>query len=279
MFNSDQRKRNPPPDQGFAVITAIVLCCLIVGVLSFSVGRDSERDSQRTSLYQKYGERRENAFCVDLVGDLLEQCRIEQEQAVRETYHAVRDLEAQRDMSFWALAVFVISAISAGLTLWALWYVRGTLYATLRIGQAQTRAYLSIDKFEVRLSENGLSFKATVKNSGNSPAFAAQIIVKVIDKDGGAINLDPFEEHTVPAQSSVEFSECFWIIDTKAISGAIVVKVEIGYADVFGEITKIGDRFANLSNNLSQEYKAMVPGGHIASYIRATEGGINLSEG
>ena len=33
-------------------------------------------------------------------------------------------------MSLWALAVFIISAITACLTLWALWYVRGTLIAT-----------------------------------------------------------------------------------------------------------------------------------------------------
>jgi hypothetical protein len=86
MSDSNRGKRNPPLDQGFALITAIVLCCLIVGVISFSSGRDSERDSQRSAEYQDYGERRENAFCADLVGALLEKCKIEQEQAAREAY-------------------------------------------------------------------------------------------------------------------------------------------------------------------------------------------------
>jgi hypothetical protein len=175
-------------------------------------------------------------------------------------------------MSFWALAVFIISAITAGLTLWALWYVRGTLNATMRIGQAQTRAYLSISKVEARLSENGVTFKATVQNSGNSPALAAQIFIKVVNKDGSVTSLDPFEEHTAPAQSSVEFCECFWLFDTGLSTGTILIKVEIGYADVFGAITKFSDRFVVGSSDLSSDYTAMMPGRTIASYLRATEG-------
>jgi hypothetical protein len=130
MSGSNRSAGSPALDQGLAVLAAVILCCFIVGILTFSWGRDSERDSQRAAEYQDYRERRVSAFCADLSGTLLAKCQIEQEQAAREAYQSERDLEAQRDMSLWALAVFIIGFVTAGLTLWALWYVRGTLLAT-----------------------------------------------------------------------------------------------------------------------------------------------------
>jgi len=103
---------------------------VIVGVLAFSWGRDGERDSKRAAEYENYAERRVDAFCGALTGRDRGKCFIEQQQAAKDAYKSQRDLEAQRDMSLWALAVFIISAITACLTLWALWYVRGTLMAT-----------------------------------------------------------------------------------------------------------------------------------------------------
>jgi len=55
---------------------------------------------------------------------------MEQQRAGREAYQAEQDLNAQRDMALWALAMLIVSAVTALLTLWALWYVRGTLAAT-----------------------------------------------------------------------------------------------------------------------------------------------------
>jgi hypothetical protein len=130
MPDSDRSERDPNLDQGLGVLVAIILCCLIVGTLAFSSGRDSERDSYRASEYQGYAERRQDIHCAGMAGPLLAKCEIEQEDAARQAYQSERDLEAQRDMSLWALAVFVIGAITAALTLWALFYVRGTLIAT-----------------------------------------------------------------------------------------------------------------------------------------------------
>jgi len=130
MSGSNRSAGSPALDQGLAVLAAVILSCFIVGILTFSWGRDSERDSQRAAEYHDYRERREGAFCAGLSGTLLAKCQIEQEQAAREAYQSERDLEAQRDMSLWALAVFIIGFVTAGLTLWALWYVRGTLLAT-----------------------------------------------------------------------------------------------------------------------------------------------------
>lgn len=130
MPRGDRDKRDSPLDQGFGVVVAVVLACAVVGALAFSLGRDSERDSKRASEYENYAKWRKRVYCIDLAGASLSKCEIEQEQSSREAYQAERDLEAQRDMALWALAVFVISSITVGLTLWALFYLRGTLIAT-----------------------------------------------------------------------------------------------------------------------------------------------------
>ena len=130
MSDSDRSERTPTIGDGLSILTAIILSCFIVGTLTFSLGRDGERDTERAAEYQNYSDERQAAFCTGLVGLKLSQCEIEQQQAATQAYQAERDLEAQRDMSLWALAVFVISAVTAGLTLWALFYVRRTLSET-----------------------------------------------------------------------------------------------------------------------------------------------------
>lgn len=152
MSASNPSNRSATLEEGFAVVAAIVLCCLIVGTLSFSWGRESERDTQRAAEYQDYGERRESIYCSGMSGVALAQCQMEQEEAAKEAYQSERDLEAQRDMSLWALAMFIISAVTAGLTLWALIYVRGTLVATreaLRDTADATKAMVNANRIAI----------------------------------------------------------------------------------------------------------------------------------
>jgi hypothetical protein len=194
MYDGYGGQRDTPLGQGLAILVAIILSCLIVGILTYSVGRDSERDRQRAAEYEEYGERREDAFCAGLPGSLLAKCQIEQEQAAREAYQSQRDLDAQRDMALWALAVFVIGSVTAALTLWALWYVRGTLIATrealrdtgeatkamLRqneLTELAQRAWLAVEVREfgpVLREPDGrfrVSYTLSVKNTGSRPAI------------------------------------------------------------------------------------------------------------
>ncbi|MET4133086.1 hypothetical protein ABIE62_002231 [Porphyrobacter sp. MBR-155] len=183
MSDSNRGFKDTPLGQGFAVIAAIILCCLIVGILSFSWGRASERDSERAIEYQKYADHRQSIFCAGLEGNLLAQCRIEQEQITKSVYQSERDLEAQRDMSLWALAVFIISALTAFLTLWALVYVRGTLVATREAledtGQA-TRAMIRQNEISERSQRPWLAIrcipaKLSVKRVGGAASVSVKI--------------------------------------------------------------------------------------------------------
>jgi hypothetical protein len=150
-------------------------------------------------------------------------------------------------------------------------FARRAVNESRRIGEAQVRAYLTFEKLECRRAPDGVSFKATVKNSGSSPALAAQIIITIIHKDGSKSNIEPLEEHTIGAQSLGEFAECFWLYDSAIDKGVIIVEVAVGYADVFGGLKKIHDRFALAPVDLEDKFTQMVPGRHIASYIRASQ--------
>lgn len=198
MSDGNWGKRDALVDQGIGVLAAIILCCLVVGFAAFALGRDAERDSKRAAEYEGYGDRRERAFCHDLGGFDFAKCQLEQEQTAREAYQSERDLNAQRDMSLWAFAVFVISAVTAGLTLWALWYVRGTLIATrealddtgkativmgvsndlARDVQLQSlRSFVGLSAFEMpkRRDQNWREIVLEFKNFGSIPSVQTSI--------------------------------------------------------------------------------------------------------
>lgn len=115
---------------GLAVLASVILCCTIVAVVTFAtVSYTTDRDD-RAEYYQAEAQRNAEVICVGKQGGLLPECVEEQRRASRDAYTAEQDLNAQRQMALWALWMFIVSAITAGLTLWALWYVRGTLQAT-----------------------------------------------------------------------------------------------------------------------------------------------------
>ena len=130
MSDSDRPRGNSALDQGFAVLSAVVLCCFVIGVLAFSWGSNSTRDGELAATYQEETRRNQRDICRGRSGPLLAECLVEQERAGREAYRSQQDLNAQRAMSLWAFAMFIVSAATTLLTLWALWYVRGTLAAT-----------------------------------------------------------------------------------------------------------------------------------------------------
>jgi hypothetical protein len=138
------------------------------------------------------------------------------------------------------------------------------------IGQAQTRAYLSIETLEVKKIERGLEFKATIKNSGNSPALAAQIMLDVMDYDGSTIKIIPEQEHNVAPQSISVFAYCYLKSENIPKVTTVVVFATVGYADVFGSFDKITMKFADLMETWNTEsFTPMTAGMHVESYIRS----------
>ena len=119
----------------------------------------------------------------------------------RKEWREETDLQAQRNMSKWALAMFIVSGAGVIVAVFGLLFIKETLLATQkaakyafdtlhqaklttkaandtvaetkRIGEAQVRAYLSIVDLSVVVSEEGITHKlrVTVKNSGQTPAY------------------------------------------------------------------------------------------------------------
>lgn len=82
----------------------------------------------------------------------------------------LRDLKAQESMAFWAAAMFwatIGTVVVAGI---GLIYIRKTLLETRRIGQAETRAYLSIKSGKYDAAGGWLWLEVEIENFGNSPA-------------------------------------------------------------------------------------------------------------
>jgi len=114
-------------------------------------------------------------------------CIAEKQKAQREEQRSQHDLQAQQDMAFWALGMFLSTVLGVGVTLAGVYYVRHTLIATReavaaanrtadeakRIGEAQVRAYVTVRDVQMSLKQGRrhptVSFE--VGNSGNSPAL------------------------------------------------------------------------------------------------------------
>ncbi|MBA2921079.1 hypothetical protein GON01_09380 [Sphingomonas sp. MAH-20] len=139
-----------------------------------------------------------------------------------------------------------------------------------RIGEAQTKAYLSISSLGARWTDGGVVFRTIVQNSGQSPALAAQVMLKIVDGDGVAHRVLPEHDHHIPAQSSTELANCYFLHPTVHEWAGIIVIAKVSYADVFERIDGIEDRFADLTKDWDRsEFTELTKAMHVASLLRA----------
>ncbi|WP_411816769.1 hypothetical protein [Hyphococcus sp. DH-69] len=84
------------------------------------------------------------------------------------------DLLAQERMAFWTKAIGVFTAIGLGILFVTFAATRDAVVETRKIGEAQTRAYLSVIDAEIvdpEFSDFAFDVIVTIKNFGQSPAF------------------------------------------------------------------------------------------------------------
>ena len=216
-------------------------------------------------------------------------------QASHEAQRSEADLSAQRQMSdwaFWALIVGIVMAFITTIGTYLIFRqveltrmaVEDTANATAamldannitkEIGQAQTRAYLTIDSLSGGFFEEGIVFKATVKNSGQSPALSAQIMLVIVEPDGSEIEVSPFIEHQIPSASRDEMVQCYYRCSDNKRPGTLVVFVTVVYADVFLNFHKIAERFAGMPTRWKRDdFTDLTKSMHVASYLQAMEDG------
>ncbi|MDT0576780.1 hypothetical protein RM533_11405 [Croceicoccus sp. F390] len=115
-------------------------------------------------------------------------------QAQRAEQRAETDLQAQQDMAFYALLMFIASLVTIAVTAIGIWYVKRTLDATLaavkgaeiatdamkeanRIADQAQRPWLTVDlNFDFTDEHGSLLFcNITITNIGRSPAYNVSV--------------------------------------------------------------------------------------------------------
>jgi hypothetical protein len=188
-------------------------------------------------------------------------CAVDAAKSARETQRSEEDVDAQKQMAAWALAMLVISSILGFLTLIAAFvsvvFVRNTLLETRRIGRAETRAYLSIKGNGYSTVGGYITLNFIIKNSGSSPAknVKATCILRAFVESKTTNGIIPYFEYiftpplTIDApdvqaggerpisidfdQDSFSASEWFLIRDHISDGQMFYSKVILAWTDVF----------------------------------------------
>jgi hypothetical protein len=165
-----------------------------------------------------------------------------------------RDADEQAAAIEWQ---FRMSALTLAAAVLAVIFARGSVTETRRIGEAQTRAYLSIDEFIIRIDDLGrIVITFSVRNSGTSPArdvrWSHKIKCKfsdpIIEIDSGNIAKDSdIWARDIPPNKTEIFSDVFpekeppkydLMILPVAEGGSASAEVTLIWTDVFDNRTE-----------------------------------------
>ncbi len=122
-----------------------------------------------------------------------------------------------------------------------------------RIGEAQTRAYLTISNVEGFHSRNGISIEITVQNSGQSPALEVTAHCAIMGNDDVERSTIQNATVSIPTTAHQTLSKIFYVSDEFRDWKSIVVKARVGYADVFNEIHSISEIYGGSPEGWTME--------------------------
>jgi hypothetical protein len=146
--------------------------------------------ANQSSQYARYAEHKERQACSGVPGNQLPKClaeaRISTELDKRSYEHDQADLIAQRKAALWAEMMGLAALLGMGLSIVGVVLVYVTFRATRegneiqkRIGEAQTRAYISVIQATAFLSQDKVPhFGFVIKNSGQSPALKMRLRIE-----------------------------------------------------------------------------------------------------
>lgn len=118
------------------------------------------------------------------------ECLTEKLASYYETQSANQDLKAQKEMAWWAAALFALNAAQALIGCVGIYFVWHSLKLnrqavdtamdantiTRQIGQAQTRSYLTISQCDYVLAPEKMDLYLVIENKGQSPAVEVEIL-------------------------------------------------------------------------------------------------------
>jgi hypothetical protein len=201
MSGSD-RGNGTPHLGGFGIAAALIICTVVAGVVSYSTGRESERRYQSPHDHAETAKASAKSSCVGIDPVAVFECVYEKVEASEETARSEQDLDAQQWMAFWALAMTLVSAMTAVISAFALYFLRGTLDETRKAvretakatsemrkanqiaddtARRQQRAYIAVRPLGVEQlhSNRELIGMVSVENVGQTPAMNVDIYVNM----------------------------------------------------------------------------------------------------
>lgn len=208
------------------------------------------------SAREHYEAIKENALagCVDVEPTALRECVIEAAEAAQHQSESRQDLYAQQDMSRWAFWMMVIAGLTLLVTALGIAWIRDTLIETRRavrsaddavrvtreIGEAQVRAYVSVDDVEVTVEiddERVLwNVAAKVSNSGQSPAISVGLTLGGDTFEQSAISIRrdiSAKNHAVFPITLVTRGENLTFFDRDKTRSGLLIWATVSYADIF----------------------------------------------
>jgi hypothetical protein len=254
---------------------ALVLLIASIGVGVFHERGYQQEAANNTRQYAAYAEYKVGEACAGVAAPQLSHCRAEAraegELEKRQYEHDEADLIAQRKAALWTSIMGIAALLGMGLSIVGVVLVYVTFRATRdgnkiseRIGEAQTRAYMSVTACKLTFRDGKPSIRPTIRNSGQSPALAVRWQGTIhISPDGdypvGSGETDPeFRNHTldIPAQGEREalYYPCVDFALSRAdleaftndIAVVVIVAVEARGKDVFGNPISGADEFIHV---------------------------------
>lgn len=159
-MSSSNRSDERPTLGAFGYFAAIVLCCFIVGGLTYHLGREQERRYKTPASYAKAAEADAQRACAGLEGPAAFECIYKKAEAALEQARGEQDLSAQQKAANASLLGTIIAFFTLVLSGVGVWYVRGTLRATLKAVEDTSKAT------EAMIEANDIARKNTVIAEG-----------------------------------------------------------------------------------------------------------------
>ena len=157
--------------------------------VTFWISLDLTELRTRQLVAEQYGEAAKAQYSNSEIAELCRsgsetvrmKCVVNAIEAREQQSQDTRDLHAQEWMAKWAKWMFWAAAVGSGAALYGLWLLRRTWEEAKRtadiareIGEAQVRAYLTVDQVTIFSEgvEGGVrwTITPTIRNSGQSPA-------------------------------------------------------------------------------------------------------------
>ncbi|MEZ5695388.1 MAG: hypothetical protein R3E18_02835 [Sphingomonadaceae bacterium] len=158
MSDSNRGERNQALGSGLAVLAAIALVSVIVGVLAYSQGIESERRNEYPPAYAETAKADALRSCAGGEVSAVFECVYEKVEASQSQARAEQDLDAQQGMKFWAAIMAILTLGTMILTGIALWFIKGTLEATvIMAGETQELTAETVKATKAMIRQNEIT--------------------------------------------------------------------------------------------------------------------------